>query len=243
MNDIILRGEYGSRAYGTHTDLSDHDTVEVVVEHPKFITGLETFETFQDSTSGPGERSTKDDTDTTVYGLQKFAQLAVLGNPTILGVLYLPEYDVMTRKGGWLLVNRDLFISKSAGRRFSGYMQSQRDAMTGLRNKRTNRPELVHEHGYDSKFAYHMIRLGLLGKELMETGSIELPMKKEIIDICMEIRAGRMTKDEVLELSYELESDLESAIHAADLPDYGQRDKVSELLHDIYTHVWENGID
>jgi predicted nucleotidyltransferase len=240
--DILLRGEYGSRAYGTNTEFSDHDTVEVVVEHPKFITGLETFETIQGSTSGEGNRSTKDDTDTTTYGLQKFTELAVLGNPTILGVLYLPKYDVMTRKGGWLLVNRDLFISKSAGRRFSGYMSSQRDAMTGLRNKRTNRPELVHEHGFDSKFAYHMIRLGLLGKELMDTGTIQLPMKQEIIDICMTIREGRMSKEEVLTLSYELEADLETAIHAADLPEYGQRDKVSELLHNIYTDVWENGV-
>ncbi len=42
-----------------------------------------------------------------------------------------------------------------------GYLQSQRDAMTGAVGAHTNRPELVAVHGYDTKFAMHALRLGV----------------------------------------------------------------------------------
>lgn len=40
----------------------------------------------------------------------------------------------------------------------------------------TNRPELVAEHGYDTKFAMHALRLGAQGVELLTTGRITLPV-------------------------------------------------------------------
>ena len=242
-NNTILLGEYGSRAYGTNTVDSDRDLVEVVVEPRKYITGLFDWDTKMQSTAEIGARSTAVDTDKTVYGLKKFADLAVAGNPSVLAILFLGEYEVLTDLGSVLVDNRSSFVSKSAGRRFLGYMTSQRDAMTGARNKRTNRPELVHKFGYDTKFAYHMIRLGLLGKELMETGSIQLPMNKDFVGICMDIRAGKMSKDEVLAESYALEASLEKAIDKSDLPDRGDRETVSSLLDIIYGSAWSRTDD
>lgn len=238
MTTLILRGEYGSRAYGTDTVDSDRDMVEVVVEPKEYVTGLSTWDTKQGSTAEKGSRSTRIDTDTTVYGLHKFADLAVTGNPSVLAILFLSEYETLTGSGKLLVDNRDLCVSKSAGRRFLGYMTSQRDAMTGARNKRTNRPELVHKHGYDSKFAYHMVRLGLLGCELLETGHITLPMNQDFVDTCMTIRNGEWSKEDVLEESYALEARLERLLETSELPDKGDRDKMSQLLHTIYINEW-----
>lgn len=234
----ILLAEYGSRAYGTNTVDSDTDMVRVVLEPARFVTGLDEFKAISEHTAENGARSTAVDTDTSVYGLQKFADLAVTGNPTILGVLYVDTYEEISPYGEWLVASRDFCLSKAAGRRFLGYMTSQRAALTGMRNKRTNRPELVHTHGFDTKFAYHMIRLGLLGREYMIEGTLQLPMKQDLVDICMDIRAGKWTKEETLDFSYSLEEDLENIIAASDLPDKGNRAGMSELLHEIYMEEW-----
>ena len=234
----LLRAEYGSRAFGTHTVDSDRDMVEIVIEPEKYITGIETFKTVASSTAAEGKRSTSVDTDTTVYGLQNFCDLAVAGNPTILSILFVSEYETLDDLAKRLVDNRSLFVSKAAGRRFLGYMTSQRDAMLGLRNKRTNRPELVHRFGFDTKFGYHVARLGLLGIELMETGVMQLPMKQSHIDVCMAIRNGEYSKEEVMTLFSELETKLLHALETSTLQERGNRDAVSALLHSIYTDEW-----
>lgn len=235
---LLLSGEYGSRAYGTNTVESDRDVVRVFVEKPKYITGTYSQKVAQYSTAEEGQRSTRVDEDTAEYGLQKFAALCAQGNPSVLAVLFLGGYDYMSDLGEKLIHHRSLFVSKDSGKRFGGYMVSQRMAMTGERNKRTNRPELVHTYGYDTKFAYHVIRLGMLGNELMNTGKIKLPMRDEDVEILMKIRAGKYSKDEVLEMSKKLETELDQAIKESILPDHADRDAISKLMHEIYMEAW-----
>ena len=239
-SDIILRAEVGSRAYGTGTSDSDRDIMAVAVEPAEFITGLSpAWGTMHDSSTGNNIRSTADTIDTTIYGLKKFGTLAVQGNPSVLCFLFANEFEVATGSGILLLENRDYFVSKQAGERFLGYMRAQRESMTGVRNKRTNRPELVHTYGYDTKSAYHMVRLGLMGYELMCTGAMTLPMVPENVALCMDIRNGKLTKDEVLDLSYDVESRLEAAVESADLPEQSDMTEASKLLHDIYLTAWD----
>lgn len=238
MTTLILRGETGSRAYGTNTPDSDTDLAEVVLEPREAITGLGRFDTKVDNTAAQGTRSMASDTDKTIYGLQKFADLAVTGNPSVLSLLFLGSYDHISEYGQRLLDARSSFVSKSAGRRHLGYMTSQRAAMTGARNQRTNRPELIHKFGYDTKFAYHMIRLGMLGLELMNTGTMQLPMREAEVGVLMHIREGKVSKEDVLSLSFSQEADLETAIENADLPDKGDRQLVSDILHGIYMEEW-----
>jgi len=237
---LILRAEYGSRAYGTYSVDSDHDMVEVIVEPREYVTGLSTWDTKHNSTAGDGNRSTREDTDTTVYGLHKFADLAVTGNLSVLGVLFLPEYESISESGQMLVDNRSICVSKSAGHRFLGYMESQRKAITGERNKRTNRPELTEQFGWDVKFGMHAIRLGYLGLELMSTGSIELPMSGMPLRVCRAIRGGEVTKDQGLALIEDLGVKLESAIDQSTFPERGDREVMSKLLHTIYTSEWES---
>ena len=54
-------------------------------------------------------------------------------------------------------------MSRLAGGRFLGYLQAQKAGMTGAAGAHPNRPELVAEHGYDTKFAMHALRLGVQG--------------------------------------------------------------------------------
>lgn len=239
---IMIRAEVGSRAYGTHNEFSDKDMAEVIVEPPEYVTGLSSWDTRMTHTAEDGARSTKDDVDTTIYGLKKFASLSAAGNPSVLSILFLGDssYEQVSESGALLIKYRDLFLSKSAVKRHLGYMMSQRDAMTGARNKRTNRPELVHQFGYDTKFAYHMVRLGILGYELSTTGTLTLPMDPVNVELLMDIRNGKLSKDEVLNHSYELERLIEEALETTDLPEKADTEAISGLLHSIYMSEWSN---
>ena len=240
MSSLILRAEVGSRAYGTNTEFSDRDMVEVVIEPPEYITGLSTWDTKMTQTAGEGNRSTKDDTDTTIYGLNKFCALAAAGNPSILSVLFLGDdsYELLTPAAQTLIKYRDMFVSQSAVKRHLGYMMSQRDAMTGARNKRTNRPELIHQFGYDTKFAYHMIRLGMLGLELVKTGTMTLPMTGSEVATLMEIRNGVPSKETVLHLSQVLELSIEQALETTTLPEKANTEGISQIMHSLYLQEW-----
>lgn len=233
----IVTAEYGSRAIGVATEDSDHDLMSVFIEAPEYILGIETIDTDASSTAPAGARSTRDDTDTTRYPLRKWAQLAAIGNPTVLSLLFL---DPIESTEHWELLKgiRVAFISREAGRRFRGYSLGQRQAIVGARNKRTNRPELIHKHGYDTKFAYHMVRTAMQGIELMTTGALRLPMAPSDLEILRSIRTGSITKDSVLDLASDLDDDLAVAIERTEASDQPDRSLINDTLRRIYLDSW-----
>ncbi|MGD8193749.1 DNA polymerase beta superfamily protein [Herbiconiux sp. P18] len=236
--DVIVTAEYGSRATGVAGRESDRDLMSVFVERPAQVTGLESAKTLAGSTAAAGRRSERDDVDAVIYPLRHWAALAAAGNPTALLLLFVPEHDVVT--DAWWSVQgiRSAFVSQEAGHRFRGYSWSQREALTGHRSTRTNRPELVAVHGYDTKFAYHMVRTALHGVELMQTGAVALPLQGESRRMLMAVRAGEMSFDEVLALSDALDARLAGAIGASRLPETADRGRVNEVLHRVHLERW-----
>jgi len=235
---VLFKAEWGSRAYGTNNEHSDHDLIQVVIEEPEYITGLMEFRPAHTSTAEQGQRSYAGDTDTVTYGLQKYAALAVDGNPQVMATLWLNDFIEKHPRFDILQGYRLLTVSKNAGRKYLGYMKSQRMNLEGLKKGKTNRPELVHAHGYDTKFAMHAVRLGLQGYELMTTGNISLPLAQEERDLCLSIRAGKISKRECLDLIYELEAQLEAAIEKAPIQEQGDKRAWNFLLHDTYLDDW-----
>lgn len=235
---VLFQAEWGSRAYGTNTELSDRDLIQVVIEQPDYITGLYEFRAKHSSTAEVGARSFADDTDMVTYGLQKYAGLAVDGNPQVMATLWLTDFIQKNPLFERLQERREVCVSKNAGRKYLGYMKSQRYNLEGLKGGKTNRPELVHTHGYDTKFAMHAVRLGFQGLELMQTGNIKLPMEGEPLELCREIRAGKRTKDEALHTIRYLEAALEDAIEKSSHPEQGDKAAMSGIIHRIYMSDW-----
>jgi hypothetical protein len=234
----LFKAEWGSRAYGTNNDQSDHDLIQVVIEPREYITGLLDYRPKHTSTAEQGKRSTRDDTDTVTYGLKKYADLAVQGNPQVMATLWLNDFIEKHPLFDLLQDERHICVSKNAGRKYLGYMRSQRSNLEQAFSKRTNRPELIHKYGYDVKFAMHAVRLGFQGYELITRQSIELPLRTPERALCLSIRNGEMSKRECLDLIYELEGQLEDAIEKSDLPEQGDRLRMSQILHEIYTKDW-----
>jgi len=109
--------------------------------------------------------------------------------------------------------------------------------LSDRRNKFSSRfDDFVSKSGYDTKFASHLIRLLLEGKELLETGSIEFPLKgKELI---LDIKSGKYTLDNILDLSDDLEFEMEKALNESQLPDKPQIDKIETLLIELVEESW-----
>jgi uncharacterized protein len=249
----ILLTEVGSGLHGvTLGGTDDHDEMGVCIPPPECALGLEKFEQYQDRWHADGTRipdgvrSGPGDTDHVTYGLGKWVRLAADGNPTVLMPLFAPPESVqlINPYGEALRDNRHLFLSKQAGERFYGYLYAQKQRMLGLRGrKHTNRPELVEKHGFDTKCAYHAVRLAIQGCELMVNHIITLPMDNTHVRYLRDVRRGYYTLEEVIaEIDYHSEV-LDAATKLSDLPDTPDRGALNEFLIEMHHKWWaEKGI-
>lgn len=256
---LILRVQVGSGAHGTAlTGQDDRDEMGLCLEPPQYVTGIARvpsgtgdgavmipFEQYQrhtvwDQSGGLANRSGPGDLDVVIYSARKWARLAVSGNPTVLLVLFVGDNDVVFRNqaGVELVENADRFVSRLAADRFLGYLRTQRQAMTGETSAKTNRPELVAEHGYDTKFAMHALRLGLQGVELLSTGRITLPIPEPHLSYLRAVRRGELLLAEVTRAIDEAEAELASLGTSTKVPEEPDRAWVDNWLHRSYTTYW-----
>lgn len=244
LQNVILRVQVGSGVHGTAIDgQDDRDEMGVCLEPPDYITGLDRFEQFEWRSAwerGRNARSTANDLDLVIYSARKWMRLAVAGNPTVLLLLFVPPTEIVTVShwGGDLRANADRIVSRRCGERFLGYLRAQREGMLGLRGKHTNRPELVAVHGYDTKFAMHMLRLGVQGVELLTEGRITLPIAEPTLSKLREVRRGVWRKDDVLAWADDLENQLEQLITDSELPPNADLAWANDWLHRAYTEHW-----
>ena len=214
----ILRGVVGSTAHGTAIEgQDDRDEMGIFVEPPEYVCGLQKIEQYIYRDQPEGHRSGPGDLDLTIYSLRKFVRLAAQGNPSVLILLWLPRYEIIADPiGTELLKIRDAFVSAEAGRRFLGYLASQRMRLTGERSKKVARPDLVGQHGYDTKFAMHAVRLGYQGIEYITEGRITLPVPERPRKMLLAIRQGRLDLKAVLAEIDSADAHLRSLVNKCD---------------------------
>jgi hypothetical protein len=227
------------------------------LEPPQFVTGLARvpaglsttatveFEQFHrhtvwDRPGGLANRSGAGDLDVVIYSARKWARLALSGNPSVLLLLFVPDDEVVYRDdiGAELTDNAHRFVSALAAERFLGYLQAQKAAMTGESGAHPNRPELVREHGYDTKFAMHALRLGLQGIELLTTGRISLPVPEPGRSYLRSVRRGEVPLPEVLAAITDAEVRLTALRTSSAVPAEPDRGWVDDWLHRSYQSFW-----
>ena len=244
---MILRTEVGSTVHGTSIDSqNDRDEIGVCVEPPSAILGLSEVKHYTFRSAGEGERSRPGDLDLVVYGLRRFVGLAEAGNPTILLPLFVPDSAIcyVDDVGRQLRANAPLFLSKAAGNRFRGYLQSQRKGLLGERSGGTRnqgRADIREKYGFDTKFAMHMVRLGLQGVEYLTTGRITLPIPEPDRTWLRDLRQGRHTLQEALDRARALDDRLEQLVASSTLPARPDRRRIDAFLVDTYQQWWARG--
>jgi predicted nucleotidyltransferase len=242
----ILRCVAGSESTGTGVGSGDRDELGVFIEPIERHVGFSTTESVvyrsaaartgvADSPSEPG------DLDLTLYTLRKFLSLCLKGNPTIISLLFAPKEQclTLTKEGLELQALSPHLISKGTAGAFLGYMKAQRERLMGERGgKDVNRPELVKQYGYDTKYASHVIRLGIQGKELMQTGKLTLPLPLISRSLVIGIRKGQWKLDEVVSYALDLENEIVAARDESNLPKAPNVEAVESWMLDTYMEKW-----
>lgn len=237
----VIVGEIGSHAHGLATPESDHDYMGIYIEPKTALIGLEPSENVLRVRDKPeGVKSAPGDEETSFYPLRKYVKLACEGNPTILTLLFTPTLTVPDQIG--LQANRHLFLSKQIAARHIGYAEGMRQRITGERAPRTNRPELIAKHGWDTKAGFHAIRLLIQGAEMLETGNMTMPMELfRWYQLLMGVRNGQVTQSAALATIEGLRWLIADAEQSSPLPDRPDMSKVNAWLVDTHETYWHEG--
>jgi hypothetical protein len=242
---LILRVLVGSGVHGTAVDGQDDiDEMGVCVEPPETVVGLDQFKHYTFRTQPEGMPSGAGDLDFVVYSLRRYLGLVAAGNPTTLLPLFVPDRHIgyINHAGRELRESDQHLLSKRAGARFKGYLNSQRRGLTGEKTGAHNagRMHIVEKYGYDAKYAAHAVRLGVQGIELMLTGQISLPITSEWLTTIRGIRQGEMPFEDVLSMIDQIDDDLSGAIAISPLPDEPDREWINDFLYRTHQWYWDN---
>jgi hypothetical protein len=242
----ILLVEVGSTAHGTGLPGGeDHDEMGVVVEDPTQVLGLRErgVPSVMQRTQPQGSRSGPGDTDRTLHSLRRFLHLAATGNPSILMSFWAPVIQE-TSEGAELRGLGEAFVGRHVIPRYRGYMQAQAQRLLGVRGGGHGRrgggarPELVAEHGFDTKYAMHCARLGFQGLELLETRHLDLPMNGEPAGWLRAVRRGEVPFQEWWERVLNLDTQLERKLDDGALPTGPQRDRIERWSINTHLRRW-----
>jgi predicted nucleotidyltransferase len=230
----------GSNAYGVaNPDSSDFDIYGMVVP-PKSIVFPHTagcvigfdeppkFEQWQ-------EHHVKDESsgreyDFSIFNIVKYFKLLYDNNPNIVDSLFVPENCIkhITTVGQMLRDKREIFLSKRCWFKFRGYAASQFHKLE-IKNpdETSSRAELVKKYGYDTKFAYHIIRLLDEAEQILLSGSLQLDKNNEELKA---IRRGEWTYER-LKKEFELRKlSVESSFSKSSLREEPDKVEIRNLL-------------
>lgn len=117
------------------------------------------------------------------HEVEKFFRLAIKGNPSVIHLFFVPDYNYMDDIGRMVVDNRNLFLSEPAIRAaFGGYAMSQILCLKQNRGNPKRREKQVR----------HCFRLFDSGVELLRTGHITMPLNNPEYYIS----AGRMINED-----------------------------------------------
>jgi hypothetical protein len=128
----IFRCRSGSHAYGTSLPTSDVDTRGVFIAPPSHILScVHKIEQAEDKA-----------TDTVIFELKKFMNMAANCNPNIIELLFTDERNILFMHDTFRRIREHahLFLSRKAKHTFSGYAMSQLQRIKG-HNKWINNPQ------------------------------------------------------------------------------------------------------
>jgi predicted nucleotidyltransferase len=233
----------GSFAYGVSSDTSDVDIygmyippIEQIFPHiagyiPGFGQAPQKVDTYQKH-----HIELKDEGkeyDVALTSIVKYFALCMDNNPNMIDSLFVPARCIvhMSDVGSIMRENRRMFLHKGIQKRLQGYAYSQ---MKKLHTKKpdtdSKRYETVQEHGYDVKFAYHVVRLIQQAEMVLTTGDLVLDEDGNR-ELMKAVRRGEWTLEELEEWFKRRTAELETLYIDSDLQYSPNESKLKELLY------------
>ena len=245
LNNLCYLTITGSRSYGCEHKDSDYDHIgfclipREMVEPLKYgyIIGFDNIPTFdqfkKDEFYDEQRRKT---IAVTVYGITRYFRLLVDGNPNIIESLFTSRelVEFSNPIGERLRANRHLFLSKRSFYKTRAYAFAQLRKLE--RVPAGNRLEGYLEHGFDTKFAGHTIRL-LDNCQQILGGDLDLRQNREMIK---SIRNGELKIEEILAIAKEKELTMEKLVVQSKLPEKPPVAKIKNLLIELLQYSYQN---
>jgi uncharacterized protein len=168
--------------------------------------------------------------DLQIYNIVKFAQLCMECNPNMIDSLFTPEVCVLhcTAVGRLFRDHRKTFLHQGVCDKFKGYAYAQVHKMqTKEPLPGSKRAKLVEEHGLDTKFAYHIVRLLGEAEQLLLEGDLDLQRNREMLK---SIRRGDWSMEQILQYFEDKRLALEEARIRSVLPAVPDESAIRDLL-------------
>ncbi len=227
----------GSQLHGAKVDETDDtDWYGVFIEPPEQIIGLDRDEFFVFTTGGKEGGNGPQDVDVCLYSLRKWAGMAAKGNPSALHFVFAKEEfsAVWWEK---IRQHRNVFAARTHLWPFVKFAEDQMERLCGRKGqKNVHRAALEKAHGYDTKYAMHVIRLYLEGKEYIEAGKITLPNPR--VDMLVAIRQGKYKLHEIEDMGKQLQAEATAAQETSPLPQKVDLQAVTKLITGVYLDFW-----
>ena len=236
LDDILYVAEVGSTAHGAGVGDDDLDMAVIRMEkweelvYPGAKGGSVHLRTQEgNKRSGPG------DVDLQVVTLRRYSELMMKGNPSIISIMSSRlVYHFNTRAKRTLLSISDGCRSKKAAWSFYHYMENQVRRWENGEGRKVNRPELVEKFGFDTKYAYHALRLGFQGIEYIKTGMISMPIPEPERSFLVDVRNGAVTESAALKIASDRKDEMRALIESSTLPDASKLDEVTSSVCRFY---------
>lgn len=209
----------GSVAYGVSSDTSDMDLYgfclppkDLVFPHLSgqitgFGTQVQRFEQWQEHhVKAP---DSKQEYDFAIFSIVKYFQLCMENNPNMIDSLFTARRCVVHSSPIAELVRekRREFLHKGSWHKFKGYAYAQMHKMRGKANAQNpKRAADIAEVGFDTKFAYHIVRLLSEVEQILTEHDLDLERNREQLK---SIRRGEWTLDQIEEFFTTKEKGLE----------------------------------
>ena len=208
---VILRVIVGSRAYGLDHEASDTDRRGCYLPSAEQHWSL----------FGVPEQIEDEVQQEVYWELQKFLQLALKANPSVLECLWSPLIESATDLGRELIAMRRVFLSKLVFQTYSGYVTSQfRKLERDVRLREEAKP----------KHAMHLIRLLIAGTGLLEQGDLTVRAPDAELARLIEVRDGRVPWYALNAWRLELQARFATAFERTSLPDHPDYAAVNAFL-------------
>jgi hypothetical protein len=222
-NNLIQAFIGGSQLHGAKIDgTDDTDWYGVFIEPPEKMIGLDRDEHFVFTTGGKEGGN----------GPQ------AKGNPSALHFVFVAE-QFSTKWWQTIRENSNGFASRQHLTPFIKFADDQMDRLLGRKGqKNIHRAALEEAHGYDTKYAMHVIRLYLEAKEYMEDGKITLPNPR--VELLVAIRNGKYKLSEIEATGKELQAETYAAQQKSPLPNAANHEAVTQLITGVYLDFWNS---
>jgi len=228
----------GSVAYGVSTDASDKDIYGFAIPPKEMlwkplnqhIPGFDKLQGFDQWQQHHIQSTDGNEYDFSVYNITKFFHLVSQCNPNMIDCLFVPRECVIhsTAISEKLRESRHMFLHKGAWHKFKGYAYSTIHKMRIKSPAPGSKRAILHEkYGYDTKFAFHVIRLLNEIEQILTEGDLDLQRDREQLKA---VRNGQWTENEIYEYFTDKEKLLEEVYMKSELRHSPDIDAIRKLL-------------